>query len=161
LAVQSELIFQPIRKPGFLSSVFATDDRMATQQASPKIRVLIVEDDYLAASEAEAVLNEAGVDVIGIASSADEAIRMAKAERPNLALMDIRLTGARDGVDAAIELFREYGVRSVFATAHHDAFIRSRAQPAAPLGWLAKPYTTNALISVVKSAAAELNKKSG
>lgn len=157
--MKSELVFQAIRKSGFLSSVFAADDRMGAQQILPKIRVLIVEDDYLAASDAEAVLSEAGVDVIGIASSADEAVRMAKAERPDLALMDIRLTGARDGVDAAIELFRDYGVRSVFATAHHDAFIRARAQPASPLGWLAKPYTTNALISAVKLAAAEIGKK--
>ncbi|HEX5509552.1 MAG TPA: response regulator [Pseudolabrys sp.] len=131
---------------------------MTAQDLPKNISVLIVEDDYLAASDAEAVLTEAGIDVVGIAGSADEAVRLAKSSRPNLVLMDIRLIGSRDGVDAAIELFRDHGIRSVFATAHHDPHVRSRAQPAAPLGWLAKPYTTNALIAVVRSAAAELKK---
>jgi len=158
LPAGSNLSFQPIGSFGFPSAVFATDDRMIAQDMPKDFRVLIVEDDYLAASEAEAVLTEAGIEVVGIASSAAEAIRLGQTARPNLAIMDIRLIGSRDGVDAAIELFREHGIRSVFATAHHDSYIRTRAEPAAPLGWLAKPYTTNALIAIVQTAAAELKK---
>lgn len=150
--------FQPTRKFGFPLAAFASDDRMTAQDLPKDIRVLIVEDDYLAASDAEAVLTESGIDVVGIASSADEAVRLAKNLRPSLVLMDIRLIGSRDGVDAAIELFRNYGIRSVFATAHHDPYVRARAEPAAPLGWLAKPYTTHALVAVVRSAVAELKR---
>ncbi|HET7850055.1 MAG TPA: response regulator [Pseudolabrys sp.] len=156
--MELNITFQTTKKLGFPFAVFGSDDRMTAQDRPTNIRVLIVEDDYIAASDAEAVLTEAGIDVVGIASSADEAVQLGGTSRPNLAIMDIRLNGSRDGVDAAIELFREHGIRSVFATAHHDAHIRARAEPSAPLGWLAKPYTTNALIAIVRSAAAELKR---
>ncbi|HEY7243893.1 MAG TPA: response regulator [Xanthobacteraceae bacterium] len=120
------------------------------------MRILIVEDDFLAATDMEAVLTEAGYQVAGIAGRADEAVRLAKAESPDLIVMDIRLIGKADGVDAALEIFRETGIRCIFATAHHDARMRSRAEGAAPLGWLPKPYAPHALIAMVDRAAAGL-----
>jgi two-component system, response regulator PdtaR len=71
-------------------------------------------------------------------------------------VMDIRLAGRRDGVDAAAELFRELGIRCIFATAHDDQRTRSRAEPFAPLGWLAKPYTMASLIDYVRRALREM-----
>jgi DNA-binding NarL/FixJ family response regulator len=87
---------------------------------------------------------------------ADEAVRLAKSESPTLAIMDIRLIGKADGVDAALEIFRETGIRCIFATAHHDARMRSRAEPAAPLGWLPKPYGAHALVAMVEHVVAGL-----
>jgi two-component system, response regulator PdtaR len=75
-----------------------------------------------------------------------------------LAVMDIRLAGQRDGVDAALEMLKACGIRCVFATAHHDAETRARAEKAAPLGWLSKPYQLDSLISMVAAALAELKK---
>ena len=66
--------------------------------------------------------------------------------------VDIRLAGQRDGIEAAGDLFRELGVRCIFATAHDDQRTRSRAEPFAPLGWLAKPYTMASLIASVRQA---------
>ena len=105
-----------------------------------KTSLLIVEDDHLVAMEMESVLLGAGFAVTGIAATAEDALRQARSGRPDLALMDIRLAGARDGADAALDLFRQMGIRCVFATAHHDKSTRLRAQPAQPLGWLSKPY---------------------
>lgn len=149
------------RRPGHLGFplvVYAKEGGTGAGSDGERLRVLVVEDDYLAASDAEASLIDAGFEVVGIAASAEEATRLAKAERPNLAIMDIRLAGHRDGVDAAIELYRDLGLRSIFATAHHDDNIRMRARPAEPLGWLAKPYTEAALISIVTAALSELGK---
>ena len=84
-------------------------------------------------------------------------MRLAKSERPTLAVMDIRLIGKRDGVDAALEMFRETGVRCIFATAHHTLATRSRAAPTAPLGWLPKPYSMEDLVEMIRLAVAELN----
>jgi hypothetical protein len=70
--------------------------------------------------------------------------------------MDIRLSGQRDGVDAAIDLFSLHGVRCVFATAHHAADTRLRAKPANPLAWVAKPYTMQALITVVRKVVQDV-----
>jgi hypothetical protein len=56
--------------------------------------------------------------------------------------MDIRLVCSRDGVDAVLELFRESGIRCLFASAHSDGGMRRRAEPARPLGWLSKSLPT-------------------
>jgi two-component system, response regulator PdtaR len=124
-------------------------------------RILIVEDDYLVASQMEGALTEAGFEIAGIAGSAEEALELAEAQRPVLVIMDIRLGGKRDGIDAALELFATRGIRCVFATAHHTADVRARAQPANPLAWLPKPYTMPSLIEVAQRALRELqgNKK--
>lgn len=114
--------------------------------------VLIVEDDFLIGMQSESALAEAGFHVVGIANTADEAVALAREHNPQLALMDVRLAGRRDGIDAAGELFRELGIRCVFATAHDDQHMRARAEPFAPLGWLAKPYTMASLVAMVREA---------
>jgi two-component system, response regulator PdtaR len=139
--------------------VFLPDERPAERKATEAHRVLIVEDDYLVAMEAEVALVEAGFEAAGIANSAEEAVRLAKSERPTLVVMDIRLIGKRDGIDAALEIFQETGVRCIFATAHHTLATRTRAAPTAPLGWLPKPYSMEDLIDTIKSAVAELNEQ--
>lgn len=132
----------PVRAPG--------DDASGGLGRPP--RILIVEDDYFVALEMENHLLDAGYDVVGIASTAEDALHVAKAKKPDLAIMDIRLAGARDGIDAAIELFSTLRLPSVFATAHADERSKRRAEAAKPLGWLHKPYSPQALIALVKSA---------
>ena len=114
--------------------------------------ILILEDEFLIATQAESALLDAGFSVIGIAAAADEALALARERKPAIAIVDIRVAGPRDGVDAAGDLFRELGVRSVFATAHDDQQTRARAEPFAPLGWLTKPYTMASLINLVRQA---------
>jgi DNA-binding NarL/FixJ family response regulator len=119
-------------------------------------RILIVEDDVLIASEMEAALAEDGFEIIGIASTGKEAFQLVEAQSPMLVVMDIRLAGDRDGIDTALELFRLHGVRCIFASAHSDDDTRRRAAPAAPLGWLQKPYTMASLTAMVRAALKEL-----
>jgi two-component system, response regulator PdtaR len=118
--------------------------------------ILIVEDDYLIAMQAEDALLEAGFDLVGIAASADQAVALAQAHRPVLAIMDIRLAGKRDGIDAALELFRNHNIRCIFASAHSDHEVMTRAEPARPLAWLQKPYTMHSLIAAVWAALDQL-----
>jgi DNA-binding NarL/FixJ family response regulator len=120
-------------------------------------KVLVVEDDFLIAMQSEAALVEAGFEVIGTAATAEEAVSFARRERPAVVLMDIRLAGKRDGIDAARELFEAFGVRCIFATAHDDADTRQRAAPFAPYGWLAKPYSMASLIALVTDVLAQRN----
>jgi DNA-binding NarL/FixJ family response regulator len=138
--------------------VFSPDERLAGEGRSETPRILIVEDDYIVGLELESGLSDAGFEVIGIASSAEEAVRLAVSERPILAVMDIRLAGGRDGIEAALEMFDVCGVRCIFATAHSDAATQARADQAAPLGWLPKPYQLDAMVSMIKGAIAELKK---
>ena len=122
--------------------------------------ILIVEDDFLIALDMEAGLSAAGFSLAGPATSADEAISLALAIKPALALMDIRLLGRRDGIDAALELYRDLGIRCIFTTAHGDRDVRLRAEPARPLGWLQKPYSIPTLIEAVRHGLQELAKQS-
>jgi two-component system, response regulator PdtaR len=136
---------------------FAPDDVLrASEYAAEPPRIMIVEDDFLIASEVEGALIEAGYEVAGIAASAEEAIEIAKARRPLLAVMDIRLVGPRDGIDAALELFGTHGIRSIFATAHQNSETRQRAHAANPLGWVPKPYSMASLIEAVREAVRNL-----
>lgn len=115
-------------------------------------RILLVEDDFLVAMTMESDLAEGKYDIAGIANSADAAVSLAKKTRPDLVVMDIRLVGPRDGVDAALEIFAQTGIRCLFASANADAQARARAAAAQPLGWLQKPYGREALLSALAGA---------
>lgn len=123
-----------------------------------KARILVVEDEFLVATDLADRLTEAGYAVTGIAATAEDALTLAAAEPPDLAIMDVRLASHRDGVEAALELKRRHGLRCIFATAHLDAETRNRAAPAAPLGWLAKPYGAFSLLRQVQAALNELKR---
>ena len=133
-----------------LQPFYAPSDDKADATGRP-VRILVVEDDYFVAVELEHRLLQAGFEVIGIAVTADEAVQLAAAHEPDLAIMDIRLIGPGDGIDAAIALQRDFGISSIFASAHGDTETRSRAEAAKPLGWLEKPYSPAALINLVKT----------
>lgn len=121
-------------------------------------RVLIVEDDFLIAMQTEIALTAAGFEVVGPATTAEEAVALAGETQPTLAVMDIRLASARDGIDAARQLYEDFAIRCIFATAHDDAHTRGRAEPYAPLGWLPKPYTMASLVAVVAEALTQLRR---
>ena len=82
------------------------DGRAGTGTSASRGRVLIVEDEYFVALDAEDALSSAGFMVVGISATAEEAIEKAAAEAPDIVLMDIRLAGPRDGIDAAAEIRR-------------------------------------------------------
>jgi DNA-binding NarL/FixJ family response regulator len=120
-------------------------------------RILVIEDDLLIATQIRSVLSEAGFDIVGIATTGAEAIEMARTYTPDLAIVDIRLAGDRDGIDTALELFRLQGIRCLFASAYsEDREARQRAEPASPLGWLQKPYSMVSLKHMVQTAASDL-----
>jgi DNA-binding NarL/FixJ family response regulator len=114
-------------------------------------RIMIVEEDFFIATSAEDGLIDHGFSVVGIATTAEEAVALAKAQKPDLALMDIRLGPGRDGVDAAIEIYAATGIRSIFVTAHTDSATIARAAPAEPIGWVDKPYQMSHLVSTIQS----------
>ncbi|MBI1181862.1 MAG: response regulator [Alphaproteobacteria bacterium] len=108
-------------------------------------RVLIVEDEWLVGIEFEAALQEAGYDVVGLVATAAEAVRRCGETQPDIALMDIRLSGG-DGVEAATDLRARFGVPSVFVTAYSDEHTVERGRKAEPLGWIVKPVTGAELV---------------
>jgi two-component system, response regulator PdtaR len=142
------------------NAVFATDESAGSRIGARKpARILVIEDDLLIATQIETTLTEAGFDIVGLAPTGEEAIELAAKDPPDLAVVDIRLAGDRDGVDTALELFRSHGIRCIFASAYSDDEARQRAAPAAPFGWLQKPYTMASLTDMVTKAADEVRAK--
>jgi two-component system, response regulator PdtaR len=109
------------------------------------LRVLIVEDEFFISLHTKQLLEELGHVVVGIAISADQAIHFAEQERPDVVLMDIRLNGSRDGIEAADEIRKRLGISSIFVTANTDPQTRQRALASQPLGFLEKPLTEQRL----------------
>jgi DNA-binding response OmpR family regulator len=87
-------------------------------------RVLIVDDEPLIADNLAAMLTAAGHAVCGKTGSAAEAVRLAGELRPDVVLMDVKLPGSKDGIDAASAIVRAVGCGIVFVTAHADVATR-------------------------------------
>ena len=118
-------------------------DRPGVQTRS--LRVLIVEDEFFISLHTKGLLHALGHVAVAVAVSADQAVAIAERERPDLVLMDIRLLGPRDGIDAAEEINRRFGISSIFVTANTDPQTRRRAETIGPLGFLEKPLTEQRL----------------
>jgi DNA-binding NarL/FixJ family response regulator len=120
------------------------------------LKILIVEDQYLVAVDAEVQLRAAGFQCVGCATTAEQAVELTQAMAPDLVLMDVRLAGESDGVRAAIAIYQRFGIQSVFVSGHADARVREDAEPAHPLGWVTKPYGGDELVRSITKAAASL-----
>ncbi|MCX7585313.1 response regulator [Phenylobacterium sp. 58.2.17] len=82
--------------------------------------MLIVEDEMFVSWGLEAALVEHGHIVCGIAQSAEEALQLAKAHRPDLIFMDIGLFGPSDGLEVARRILADRPTRIVFSSAWND-----------------------------------------
>jgi len=101
---------------------------------------LVVEDETLIAEELAERLRRLGFSVAATVDSADEAIRIAVQERPDLVLMDIRLKGERDGVHAAAEIRRLVNAPVIYLTAYSDQITLDRVKDTHPYGYVLKPF---------------------
>ncbi|MGY3342716.1 CheY-like chemotaxis protein [Bradyrhizobium sp. USDA 4472] len=110
-----------------------------------RLKVLIVEDEFFIALDAEEQVRSLGHMVVGTAVSAEQAIRIAGEEKPDVVLMDIRLVGPVDGITAALEIRSLYGIEAIFVTANTDQSTLARAESIKPLAVLQKPLTKDRL----------------
>lgn len=115
-------------------------------------RVLIVEDDGIIALDLEQTLRDLGLEPCGVATSADQALRLAASSAPDVVLMDIRIQGDRDGIDAAALLGERYDIPVVFLTSHSDEATLARALQTSPYGYLVKPVSAPELLTTLKVA---------
>ena len=102
--------------------------------------ILVVEDDPVITSLIEFMLKDLGYLVVGSASSAHEAIDIAKKIGPDLVIMDIHLKGQMDGIEAARTLWGIYNIPVVFITADAEDATLQRAIKTGPFGYIEKPF---------------------
>ena len=93
-------------------------------------RILIAEDDGIVAAWLQSILTELGYAVPEMVASGEEAVRQAAETRPELVLMDTRLTGDMDGIEAGGQIRARLDIPVVYLTAHLDETLLQRAMPA-------------------------------
>jgi len=120
------------------------------------MRILIVEDDAIIGMDIEHRVKKLGYEVCGVADTATEALDIASGKKPDLALMDIRLRGEVDGIEAARMLKDQFGVPVIFITAYSDMKMRSRALDMEPLGYIVKPLREVELKKTLEAAEAKV-----
>ena len=119
---------------------------------SAKSRILIVEDEMVISMELAATLRRLGYDVAGQVTTGEDAISKAGSTDPDLILMDIRLQGNIDGIEAAGRIRDEYDIPVIFLTAHSDEHTLERAISTQPSGYLIKPIRDRELYSTIELA---------
>jgi len=106
-------------------------------QSAKSYKVLVVEDEGLIARDIAGRLEALGHEVVGIASTSEEAMKQAPAAE--VVLMDIQIDGPADGVKAAAQIRDRHHVPVIFLTAHADRATLERAKLAGPFGYIVKP----------------------
>jgi CheY-like chemotaxis protein len=118
-------------------------------------RVLIVEDELLVAWHLESLAREQNLEVCGLVPDGAGAIEQATDLDADLILMDIRLAGRMDGIEAARRIREQRTTPIIFITAHGDPVTRAKIEqvlPGTPV--LAKPITS----AILKEAIASVMK---
>jgi CheY-like chemotaxis protein len=114
--------------------------------------VLVVDDDFIIADLWIMILEEMGLEVCGNAASAATAVALAQTHRPKVVLMDMRLRGELDGVDAARSIHEAVGSKVIFITGSKDPETIARIEAHHPAPVLFKPVSPRLFQAAVRRA---------
>jgi response regulator NasT len=103
------------------------------------LRVLIADDEPIIRMDLKQMLESLGHRVVAEASDGIAALQMGKELRPDVAILDIKMPGDIDGIDAAKQLL-EQGMPSLLLTAHSEPDLIARAREAGVFAYLVKPF---------------------
>jgi CheY-like chemotaxis protein len=117
-----------------------------------KAQILVVEDDNITVMELRDRLQSLGYAVSGVASYGEEAIVKAGEVRPDLVLMDIRLKGDMDGIEAAEEIVARFDIPVVYLTALADENTLQQAELTRHCGYVGKPFDERELRAAIETA---------
>lgn len=126
-----------------------------------KARLLIVEDEGIVAVNAKVSLMALGYEVLPIAISAKKALELAGRERPELILMDIKLRGSMDGIEAAATIWEKFRIPSVFVSAYRTEETLERISKVTHFGFLEKPVEEWQYEPAISSALEKFRSGSG
>jgi DNA-binding NarL/FixJ family response regulator len=135
--------------PPWLASA---DGARESTGGAKRARILVVEDDFFIALQIETMLADAGYEILGVISTGEDAVLAAQTENPDVVLMDVRLAGRMDGVEAAGIIYKRAGIRSIFVSANIDDNFVKRSGQANPFGWVNKPFTPQRLLEALDDA---------
>lgn len=113
-------------------------------------RILIVEDESIVALNIKNRLEALGYIVVATTSSGESAIQIAQENHPDLVLMDIKLRGVIDGIEAATQIWNRFQIPVVYLTAYSDEETVERAKVTEPYGYILKPFEARDLGTTIE-----------
>ncbi len=108
-------------------------------------KILIVEDDMIISLVVENMIKKLGYELIGKAASGEEAIELAKEHKPDIILMDIRLKGEMDGIEAINQIKQHIDTNVIYLTGNSDKTNYDRAKATKCIDLISKPFTIGEL----------------
>ena len=115
-------------------------------------QILVVEDEIIVARNIQNLLENLGFNVPAVVSSGEEAVKKTAEIHPDLVLMDIKLDGDIDGIEAANQIHHSLHAPIVYLTAYADDEILRRAKITEPYGYIIKPLEERELQSNIEIA---------
>lgn len=115
-------------------------------------RILIVEDEAIAALYLKEMLLKKGYAVVGTEVAAEEAMIRVAHLQPDLVLMDIFLQGKMDGIEAARYIYGKLNIPVIFLTSYSQESLVESAIHTEPFGYLIKPYNESELYACIEIA---------
>ncbi len=117
------------------------------------MRILVAEDETIIRLDLVKTLEDAGFEICAEARNGEEAVRLAASERPDLAVLDVKMP-ALDGIEAARRILAERPIPIVMVTAYDQEELVSRAVEAGVFGYLVKPFRESDLLPAIRAARA-------
>ena len=117
------------------------------------MRILIAEGETIIRLDLRALLEKSGLEVCAEARDGSEAVELARSERPDLAIMDVKMPRL-DGIEAARRILDERPIPIVMLTAYGQDELVSRAVEAGVFGYLVKPFRESDLLPAIATARA-------
>jgi response regulator NasT len=117
------------------------------------MRILIAEDETIIRLDLRSLLEAAGHDVVAEARDGEEAVELARAHEPELAIMDVKMPRL-DGIEAARRILDERPIPIVMLTAYGQDELVARAVEAGVFGYLVKPFREQDLMPAIATARA-------
>ena len=114
--------------------------------------ILVVEDEQIVAAGLQRRLQQLGYAVPALAASGIEAVELVGQISPDLVLMDIRLEGPLDGIEAAGQIRTRFHLPVVYLTAYSNPDVLDRAKVTEPFGYILKPFQERELQVVIETA---------
>ena len=120
-------------------------------------RIVVVEDEGITQMQLRRVLTAFGLQVAATANNGERGVEAVLRERPDIVLMDIKMPGPFDGLEAARRILNTYRVCVVMLTAYSLDEFRQKARDAGTCGYVIKPVTASTLLPVLAQAYIAFN----
>jgi AmiR/NasT family two-component response regulator len=118
-----------------------------------RVRILIAEDETIIRLDLRDLLERSGFEICAEAKDGEEAVALARSERPDVAILDVKMPRL-DGIEAARRILEERPLPIVMLTAYGQDELVARAVEAGVFGYLVKPFREQDLLPAIRTARA-------